>query len=98
MKTIRIPAGSLTAILLVASLTQMVHAGNHYWDTNSTTSGFGAVGGITWTAAPEPNTALAGLLLGFGLLRRHRKYRVGTSGPTIYESPKTNDQQLITDN
>jgi hypothetical protein len=29
-------------------------------------------GSLVWTAIPEPSTALAGLLLGFGLLRRRR--------------------------
>jgi len=28
---------------------------------------------LTWTAVPEPTSALAGLLLGAGLLRRRRK-------------------------
>ena len=40
---------------------------------------------LTWTAVPEPNTALAGILLGSGLLRRHRKHRAGTRGPTVCE-------------
>ena len=40
-----------TAILLVVSLPQMVHAGNYYWDTNGITAGFGAVGGITWNTS-----------------------------------------------
>ena len=34
---------------------------------------------LTWTAVPEPTTALAGILLGAGMLRRRRK-PVGTSG------------------
>ena len=34
---------------------------------------------LTWTAVPEPTGALAGILLGAGLLRRRRK-PVGTSG------------------
>ena len=34
---------------------------------------------LTWTAVPEPTGALAGILLGTGLLRRQRK-PVGTSG------------------
>ena len=51
-----------------------------YW--NSTTGNIGTPTGqgsfsisgssLTWTAVPEPTTALAGLLLGSGLLRRRR--------------------------
>ena len=50
---------------------------------NSTTGNLGSPTGqgyfttsgssLTWTAVPEPTTALAGLLLGAGLLRRRRK-------------------------
>ena len=44
----------------------------HFSFTNSGTT-------LTWTAVPEPTSALAGLLLGAGLLRRRRK-PVETSG------------------
>ena len=51
----------------------------HFSFTNSGTT-------LTWTAVPEPTSALAGLLLGAGLLRRSRK-PVGTSGPACPKLP-----------
>ena len=42
---------------------------------------FGYTGNtLTWTVVPEPTSALAGILLGAGLLRRRRRQSVGTSG------------------
>lgn len=44
-------------------------AGQGYFDLAQNASGVG----LSWTAVPEPTSALAGVLLGAGLLRRRRK-------------------------
>ena len=42
--------------------------------TSTSTQGYFTINGtsLNWTAVPEPTSALAGLLLGAGLLRRRR--------------------------
>jgi hypothetical protein len=40
--------------------------------TGEGTFGWGGGNTLTWSAVPEPTSAMAGLLLGFGLLRRRR--------------------------
>ena len=66
---------------LVLAATSALQAASGTWLTSSgilqdvSTQGSFAINGssLTWTAVPEPSSALAGLLVGAGLLRRRRK-------------------------
>ena len=49
-----IPAGSFAALSLIASLSQTSQADTLYWDTNSTTSGFGNTTGLAWDSSISP--------------------------------------------
>ncbi len=49
---------------------------------------------LTWTAVPEPSTALAGLLLGAGLLRR-RRLGQAFAGPTTITRKRALDRIIV---
>lgn len=66
-----------------ANLASIFSGANPSFSTNPTegsfsftesTPGSGTMNQLTWSAVPEPTSALAGLLLGAGLLRRRRKH------------------------
>ncbi|MGB6221678.1 hypothetical protein [Haloferula sp.] len=57
------------------SLLQVVDTAGAAYNQSSLNPGYGfSISGttLTWSAVPEPTTALAGLLIGAGLLRRRR--------------------------
>ncbi|MEO5713766.1 MAG: autotransporter-associated beta strand repeat-containing protein [Luteolibacter sp.] len=68
--------GSLSGLGFTNSLLQVVNTSGVAYNQNALNSGYGfSVSGttLTWSAVPEPTSALAGLLIGAGLLSRRRK-------------------------
>ncbi|MES2919981.1 MAG: autotransporter-associated beta strand repeat-containing protein [Verrucomicrobiota bacterium] len=74
--------GTLSGAGFTNSLLQVVDTNGATFNQNLLNSGYGfTISGttLTWSAVPEPTSAVAGLLLGAGLLRRRRT-------PTILRS------------